>query len=324
MADPTRGERPPESFPSSGDQDISLSSPNADQGTLPPRPETPPYQPSVDDRAPLQTPPDGLDPNHAPQTGAHTRPHRRLLRVGGAALALAIAAGVGVLAEQSSSSDQPTPRTVAAGTPRPIPTTAPSITPSQTTEAPTASPAVPYDGLVPTLAGKYYSAKVYNPTIAVPIPYIAGQLPNEAIVETLLRNVDVATNTGDVNQLLYVGLAPDSGFAASQLNGQMEHFKVEKQNASDLVHVFNTTLDDRDVKLDAVPGDPMHVDVIVRNGTDYDVKYADPSMRYQIYDIELGHSVVQLPDGESADIWGIARQTVTPASFDQWVRGYQH
>jgi hypothetical protein len=243
---------------------------------------------------------------------------RRLLRV---VLALAAVAGIGGgVAYAAHGTDKPSPRPAAGSTPNPG---TPSHTAATNQPTPSTSPSesIPYDGTEPTLGGKYYSAGKYDPTTPVAIPYVAGQKPTKAIVETLLRNVDVAITSDDINQLLYAGIEPGSELANNIHDQQMVSFESNLRQAGALTHVFNETLDDRDIKFD--PNDPNHAEVLIRNGSDFDVQYAPDRVVYDHVDMRLGHKVEALPNGQTEDIWRIQYQLVSKSTFDQWLEGYQ-
>jgi len=322
MANPTFGEHAAAHYPDDPNQ---APTPPVEQGsdlpprpdatpTVPPRPQEPPQAAAATAEVPLES----LFTNHdsAESAGPVRRPHR-LLRV---ALALAVTAGVGGgIAYATQSKDKPSPRPAAGSTPKPG--TPSHAATSQPTPSPSPTESIPYDGSEPTLGGKYYAAKTYDPTTAVAVPYTPGQKPTKAIVETLLRDVDVAITSDDVNQLLYAGIEPTSELAQNIQAGQMNSFESDVRQAGALSHVFNQTLDDRDIKFD--PNDPNHAQALVRNGSDFDLNYAPNRITYNQLDLRLGHKDVTLPDGQSEDIWRIQYQIASNSTFDQWLEGYQ-
>jgi hypothetical protein len=140
------------------------------------------------------------------------------------------------------------------------------------------------------------------------------------LIETLFRDIDVATNLNDLEQLRYAGIYPSSEYAQNLQAGQMASYQSNRQQASALTHEFTQTFDDRDIRFDA--SNPYHAEVLVRSASDFDLKYAPSRVSYQLVVLDLGHRVMQLPNGQSEDIWNIQHATPNPATFDQWLTGF--
>lgn len=171
-----------------------------------------------------------------------------------------------------------------------------------------------------TVDSQEFSAGKLDPKIPVAVPYVEGQKVTPADIEKLFHNIDVAVTTGDLENLRYSGINPNTDFASKLQTHEMAAFNTEKNSDSGDVNYFQTKFFDNDVWID--PADPLHGKVISASGTDFDFRLAPDRVYYNLIEFHLGHAVETL-DGQPQEILTfVGYVNVSDSTNSDWNDGF--